>query len=97
MNRDREDAAAMTSQTPELAAVVERLEKLERELFAEKRRNRWLLAAVGLGVVGVALVWTWATTTATARSQGANTGPKVIRATQFIEDKNGTPRAMLTT
>ena len=71
-----------------------RLEKLERELFAEKRRNRWLLAAVGLGLVGVGLAWTLATTTATA--QGASIGPKVIRANQFIlEDETGTTRAAL--
>ena len=74
----------------------ERLEKLERELLAEKRRNRWLLAVVGLGVVGVALAWTLATTTATAQAQGANTGPKVIRANQFIlEDETGKTRARL--
>ncbi|MCX5733131.1 MAG: hypothetical protein NTW68_02220 [candidate division NC10 bacterium] len=73
----------------------ERLEKLERELFAEKRRNRWLLVAVGLGVVGV-LAWSLGTITPTAQAQGANIGPKVIRATQFIlEDENGKPRAGL--
>jgi hypothetical protein len=74
----------------------ERLEKLERELLAEKRRNRWLLAAVGLGLVGVALAWTLATITSTAQAQGANIGPKVIRATQLIlEDETGKPRAWL--
>jgi hypothetical protein len=74
----------------------ERLEKLERELLAEKRRNRWLLVAVGLGVVGVCLVWTLATITATAQAQGANIGPKVIRANQFIlKDENGKTRAVL--
>jgi hypothetical protein len=45
----------MISQTPDLGAVVDHLERLERELRREKRRNRWLLAAVGLGVVGLAL------------------------------------------
>jgi hypothetical protein len=73
----------------------ERLEKLERELLAEKRRTRRVLAAVGLGVVGV-LALTWGTITPTAQAQGANTGPKVIRATQFIlEDETGKDRAML--
>jgi hypothetical protein len=73
-----------------------RLEKLERALLAEKHRNRWLLAAVGLGVVGVALAWTLANTTATAQAQGANIGLKVIRANQFIlEDENGKTRAVL--
>ena len=38
----------MTSPTPDLVAVVERVEKLERELRVAKRRNRWLLVAVGL-------------------------------------------------
>ena len=74
----------------------ERLEKLERELLAEKRRNRWLLAAVGLGVVGVGLAWTLTTITPTAQAQGANTGPKVIRATQFIlEGETGKLRVVL--
>jgi hypothetical protein len=72
-----------------------RLEKLERELCVEKRRTRWLLAVVGLGFVGV-LAWTLATITSTAQAEGANTGPKVIRATQFIlEGENGKVRAML--
>ena len=73
----------------------ERLTKLEWELFAEKRRNRWLLAVVGLGVVGV-LAWTLTTINSTAQAQGANSGPKVIRATHFIlEDETGKTRATL--
>ena len=44
----------------------ERLTKLKRELIAKKRRNRWLLAVVGLGVVGV-LAWTLTTITSPAR------------------------------
>jgi hypothetical protein len=72
----------------------ERLAKLEQELLAEKRRTRWLLAVVGLGVVGVGLTWALATITSTA--QGASTGPKVSRATQFIlEDETGKARARL--
>jgi hypothetical protein len=73
-----------------------RLEELERELFAEKRRTRWVLAAVLVGVVGVGLALTWGTIRPTAQTQGANSGPKVIRATQFIlEDETGKDRAML--
>jgi len=73
----------------------ERLTKLEWELFAEKRRNRWLLAVVGLGVVGV-LAWTLTTINSTAQAQGANSGPKVIRATHFIlEDETGKIRSTL--
>ncbi len=77
-------------------STEKRLEKLERELPAEKRRYRWLLVAVGFGVMGVALAWILATNTPTAQAQGANTEPTVIRATQFIlEDESGKPRAML--
>jgi hypothetical protein len=35
--------------------IEERLEKLERELGCAKRRNHWLLVAVGL-VLGIGLV-----------------------------------------
>ena len=56
----------MTPQTQDLAAVVERVETLEWELRVEKRRTRWLLRAVGLALVGVALAWAWANTTAIA-------------------------------
>ena len=86
----------MTPRTQDLAAVVERVETLERELRVEKRRNRWLLAAVGLGIVGVALAWTVANTTPTAQAEGASTGPKVIRANQFVlDDGKGKPRLWL--
>jgi len=86
----------MTSPTPELAAVEEHLENLERELRAERRCNRWLRGVVGLGVVGLVLVWTLATTTPTAQAQGASTGPKVLRANQFVlDDEKGRPRVWL--
>jgi len=82
----------MIAQTPDLAAVVEHLEKLERELRRETRRSRGLLVAVGLGVVGLLLAWTLANTATTAQAQG----PKVIRANQFVlEDEHGKPRATL--
>jgi hypothetical protein len=82
----------MISQTPDLAAVVEHLERLEREVGREKRRNRWLLVAVGLGLMGVILAWTLANPAATAQAQGS----KVIRADQFLlEDEHGKPRASL--
>ena len=91
-NRERKEGTAMIAQTPDLAAVVEHLEKLERELRGEKRRNRWLLVAVGLGIVGLVLAWTLANTATTAQAQG----PRVIRANQFIlEDENGKTRASL--
>lgn len=83
----------MTPQTQDLATVVERVETLGWELRVEKRRTRWLLGAVGLALVGVALAWAWANTTAIAQAQG----PKVIRANHFIlEDENGKARAELT-
>ena len=86
----------MTSPTPDLAAVEERLERLERELRVEKRRTRSLLVAVALAAVGVVFAWSLANTTATAQAQGATTGPKVIRANQFVlDDEKGRPRVWL--
>ncbi len=74
----------------------ERLEKLERELAHAKRRNRWLLAIVGLAVVGLGLAWTWNKTMPTAQAQGVAPAGKVIRANKFIlEDANGKTRASL--
>jgi uncharacterized protein YjiK len=81
----------MTSPTPNLAAVEERLERLEQELRTERRRRRWLAGAVAL-VVAVVLAWTLATVTATADAQGL----KVIRANQFVlDDEKGRPRVWL--
>lgn len=75
-----------------LAALVKRVETLERDLRAAKRRNRWLLTATASALVGFTLPWVLAHTTATAQVQGA----KVIRASQFIlEDENGKSRATL--
>ena len=74
----------------------DRLEKLERELSRANRRNRCLLAVVGLAVVGLGLAWAWNKTTATAQGQGAAAAPKVIRAKEFIlQDANGKLRAVL--
>ena len=76
----------------------ERLEKLERELSAAKRRNCWLLVVVGLAVVGVGLAWTLTKTTPTAQAQGSATKPAktVICANKFIlEDAGGKPCAWL--
>jgi hypothetical protein len=75
----------------------ERLGNLERELARAKRRNRWLVAVVGLVVVGLILAWTWNKTTSTAQAQAVGGAEKVIRANKFIlEDANGKERAMLT-
>ena len=82
----------MTSPTRDLAAVEERLEKLEQELRAERRCNRWLLATVGLAAMGVVLAWSLANTATTVHAQV----PKVIRANEFIlEDQDGKTRASL--
>ena len=74
----------------------ERLENLERELTNAKRRNRWLVAVVGLVVVGLILIWTLAKTTPAVLAQAVGGAEKVIRANTFIvEDANGKVRAML--
>lgn len=60
----------------------ERLEKLERELTAAKRRNRWILGC------GATLILCCLTIAATPR------GNRTIRANEyFLEDENGKPRA----
>ena len=70
----------------------ERLESLERDFVRAKRRNRWVLAAVGLG----ALAWT---VMGAARTPSLELGPgvpKVIRANCFVlEETNGRTRAVL--
>jgi hypothetical protein len=92
MNQQPEEDAAITSPTLGLSAVVARLEKLERELLATKRRNRRLLVAVGLVAVGVVLAWTLANITTSAQVQGA----KILRANEFrLEDATGKLRAAL--
>ena len=72
----------------------ERLDHLERQLSRANRRNRWLLAGVGL-CLGIGLVaWTFRPTAATAQPAGA--ALKVVRATRFVlEDEKGKLRAML--
>ena len=72
----------------------ERLEKLERELARAKRRNRWVLAAVGLG----ALAWT-VMGAARVPTPPLELGPgvsQVIRANRFeLKETNGRTRAIL--
>lgn len=81
----------------------ERLDKLEKELARAKRRNRRLLAVVGLAMGVVALVWIVGLvggkapvrtfSDALRESSAAGT---VIRANQFVlEDQNGKSRAGL--
>ena len=73
----------------------ERLEALEKELARAKRRNRRMLAVVGLAAGGVALVWIVAGTANRAQAQAGGV-PAVIRARQFIlEDAAGETRAVL--
>ena len=49
----------------------ERLAKVERELGRAKRRSRWLLAALALGLGVLALVWASAASVPKAEAQGA--------------------------
>jgi len=81
----------------------ERLAKVERELAetkaqaaCAKRRTRWLLAALGLGLGVLALVWVSAASEPRAEAQGA-AGGRTVRANKFVlEDENGKARAILT-
>ena len=74
----------------------ERLEHIERELTAMKRRKCQLLAVGGLAIVGLGLAWILTNSTPTAQAQGAGFVPKEVRANSFIvEDSNGKMRAAL--
>jgi hypothetical protein len=74
----------------------ERLEKLERELAAAKRRNHWLLTIMALIIGGLTLVWTLTKTTSAAYAQEAEAVQKIIRASEFVlVDENGKIRAAL--
>ena len=73
----------------------ERLDKLEKELARAKRRNRRLLAALGLAAGAFALVWIVAGTANRAEAQGSGV-PTAIRANAFVlVDENGKMRARL--
>ena len=62
----------------------ERLGKLERELAAAQRRNRWMLGGISLLILGCLTI---------AATPGGN---RTIRAKEFIlEDANGKTRASL--
>ncbi len=74
----------------------ERLENLERELGAAKRRFRWLLIVIVLAVCALALAWTFRGTAGTVQAPWAGTAPNVIRANQFVVvDENGKAQATL--
>lgn len=58
----------------------ERLDQLERELSRAKRRQRWLLAVVGLAIVGAILAWTLTKTTPAAHTQAVGGTERVVHA-----------------
>ena len=65
----------------------ERLNHMEQELAAAKRRNRWLMAIVGIAVVGLAAAWLVKEAANPALAEEAAKVPKpaqVIRATAFV-------------
>jgi len=73
----------------------ERLTKVERELARTKRRFRWLLVGLALGLGALALVWASAASVPKAEAQGA-VGGRTVRANKFIlEDEDGKTRAFL--
>ena len=62
----------------------ERLEKMERELSAAKRRNRWILLVITLAATG-------------AYALGCNVEQRIISAQHFhLVDESGKTRALLT-
>jgi len=78
-----------------MMTIEDRLENVERELGRQKRRNRWLLAAILLLVGGLVADGAFKTTANLARAQGAGT-TKEVRAKNFVlEDENGMPRVKL--
>jgi len=83
--------------------IEERLAKVERELaeakaqaIRAKRRNRWLLAVVGLAAGAFGLAWIFAGAAPTLQAQVGAGAERVVRANRFVlEDENGKTRAML--
>lgn len=74
----------------------ERLERLEHQWTATRRRNRWLLVALLLTGGGLFLAWTLTKAAPTASAQRPAAVFKVVRANAFVlEDANGNPRALL--
>jgi hypothetical protein len=73
----------------------ERLTTLEQELAATRRRFRWLLVGLALGLGALALVWVSAASAPKAKAQVA-AGGQTVRASEFVlEDENGKVRAIL--
>jgi len=74
----------------------ERLEKLEKRLDRASRRNRWLVAGVGLLFGAWVLGWCFEPEPATAQPAKAGAGVKEVRARRLtIEDENSNKRAEL--
>ena len=62
----------------------ERLAKLEKDLSTANRRNRWLMAIVGIVALGVGLSWVMAVTSGPALASKTNDESQVIRAAGFV-------------
>ncbi len=74
----------MTSVATDQTGLEERLDRLERELRAERRGNRWLRVTLALTVVGVVVACV------------TEIRPKVLRVNEFVvEDANGKTRIEL--
>jgi hypothetical protein len=74
----------------------ERLDKLEMELAAMKRRNRRLLTIAVLTIGGLGLVWTLMEATPAAYAQEAEAVQKIVRANSFVVvDENDKERIVL--
>lgn len=75
--------------------IEERLEDMERELRCVKRRNRWLLGAILLMVVGLIAPGVFETTAIRARSKEVGTAKEIRAGSFFLEDEKGEIRARL--
>jgi len=85
----------MAKKGGESMTIEDRLENMERELGRQKRRNRWLLAAILPLVGGLVASGVFKTMITPVQAQGAGTAKEIRARSLVIEDENGNGRAEL--